>query len=304
MIAAARDWHRSRFSVNCDKIEFLSSTESEGAKARRIATGHHPVGVFERALTKPGSKFLRSATRRRTCKMTDIDIIPVQRLDFHVAYLPWPFAAERRAEIESYFAHLRREKPQLWNGRVLVLRDFEISDATLRGTLFETDYASFIAWRDWGFPDRHVRACFAMGALLSRDGAFLLGVMNAHTAGAGDIYFPSGVLDPRDVACGGVDFDRNVRREIAEETGLSLDDVTTDPWLLVLAPQRVALIKVFRFRKSASEMRASILDHLQKETLSELCDVHIVRDPSDFKPSMPPFVSAFLLHFWACDRER
>ena len=94
-----------------------------------------------------------------------------------------------------------------------------------------------------------------MGALLSRDGAFLLGVMNAHTAGAGDIYFPSGVLDPRDVACGRVDFDRNVRREIAGETGLSLDDVTTDPWLLVLAPQRVALIKVFRFRKSAADAR-------------------------------------------------
>jgi uncharacterized membrane protein len=72
----------------------------------------------------------------------------------------------------------------------------------------------------------------------------------------------------------------------------------------VLGPPRVALIKVFRFRQSASEMRASILAHLQKETLSELSDVHIVRDPCDFKPSMPPFVSAFLLHFWARDRER
>jgi hypothetical protein len=192
--------------------------------------------------------------------MMDIDILPVQRLDFHVFPLPWPFAEDRRTEIEDYFTHLRREKPQLWNGRVLLLRDFEISGATLQGTMFETDYASFIAWRDWGFPDRDVRACFAMGALLSRDGAFLLGVMNAHTAGAGGIYFPSGVLDPGDVVGGRVDFDRNVRREIVEETGLSLDD--------------------------------------------ELSDVHIVRDPSDFKPKMPPFVSAFLLHFWACDRQR
>ena len=251
-----------------------------------------------------GSAFLRSTRQRRKRKMTDIDIIPVQRLDFHVFALPWPFAADRRREIEDYFTHLRREKPQLWNGRVLLLRDFEISGATLQGTMFETDYASFIAWRDWGFPDRDVHACFAMGALLSRDGAFLLGVMNSHTAGAGGIYFPSGVLDPGDVVCGRVDFDRNVRREIAEETGLSLEDVTADPWLLVLGPPRVALIKVFRFRQSASEMRASILAHLQKETLSELSDVHIVRDPRDFKPSMPPFVSAFLLHFWARDCER
>jgi hypothetical protein len=94
---------------------------------------------------------------------------------------------------------------------------------------------------------------------------------------------------------GRVDFDRNVRREIVEETGLSLDDVTTDPWLLVLAPQRVALIKVFRFRRSASEMRASILDHLQKETLSELSDVHIVRDPSDLFAT-PPISNRRCLH--------
>jgi len=251
-----------------------------------------------------GIEFLRSASQRRKCKMTDIDIIPVQRLDFHVSPLSWAFAADRRTEIEDYFTHLRRGKPELWNGRVLVLRDFEISGATLRGTMFETDYASFIAWRDWGFPDRDVRACFAMGALLSGDGAFLLGVMNTHTAGAGGIYFPAGMPDPRDVVCGRVDFDRNVRREIAEETGLSLDDVTADPWFLVLAQQRVALIRVFRFRELASKMRASILDHLQNEALPELSDVHIVRDPADFKPRMLPFVRAFLLHLWGCDRER
>src|SRR5258707_7569128 len=170
--------------------------------------------------------------------MMDIDILPVQRVDFRVFPLPWPLGADRRTEIEDYFTHLRREKPQLWNGRVLLLRDFEISDATLQGTIFETDYASFIAWRDWGFPDRDVRACFAMGALLSRDGAFLLGVMNAHTAGAGGIYLPSGVLDPGDVVCGRVDFDRNVRPENVEEDRLRRDDATNHSLLLVLAPRR------------------------------------------------------------------
>jgi 8-oxo-dGTP pyrophosphatase MutT (NUDIX family) len=231
--------------------------------------------------------------------MSDIDIIPVRDLEFHFSHLQWPFAADRRTEIEDYFTHLRRGKPELWNGRVLLLREFKISDASLEGTLFETDYASFIAWRDWGYPDQEVRACFAMGALLSSDGAFLLGVMNNHTAGAGGIYFPAGMPDPRDVFFDRVDFDSNVRREIAEETGLSLDGITADPWLVVLAEHRVALIKVFRFPKSATEMRASILDHLKTEALPELSDVHIVREPSDFKPRMLPFVRAFLVHFWS-----
>jgi hypothetical protein len=35
----------------------------------------------------------------------------------------------------------------------------------------------------------------------------------------------------------------------------------------------------------------------------KLSGVHIVRDPSDFKPKMLPFVRAFLLHFWAHDSE-
>src|SRR5262249_15433802 len=101
--------------------------------------------------------------------------------------------------------------------------------------------------RDGDFPARAVRAGFGLGALLSCDGAFVLGVMNAHTAGAGGIYFPSGMLDPRDVVSGRVDFDRNVRREIAEETGLSVDGIAADSWRGVVARQRVARIKVFRF---------------------------------------------------------
>src|SRR5262249_17510547 len=60
--------------------------------------------------------------------------------------------------------------------------------------------------------------------------------------------------------------------------------------------------RYFRFRKSAAEMRASILD--QDEALPELSDVHIVRAPSDLKPRMLHLVRAFLLHFWARDGGR
>ena len=77
----------------------------------------------------------------------------------------------------------------MWNGRVLLLRRGEIAGGVLSGAYSEVDFASFIAWRDWGFPDKSVRNCFAMAALRSADGAFLLGEMGAHTATAGQIYF-------------------------------------------------------------------------------------------------------------------
>ena len=80
--------------------------------------------------------------------------------------------------------------PQMWNGRVLLLRRGEIARRRAAAApILETDFASFIAWRDWGFPDTSVRNCFPMAALRSADGAFLLGVMGAHTANAGQIYF-------------------------------------------------------------------------------------------------------------------
>ena len=97
--------------------------------------------------------------------------------------------------------------------------------ASLSGAYLETDFASFIAWRDWGFPDKTMRNCFPMAALRSSDGAFLLGVMGAHTATAGQVYFPAGTPDPNDVVGERVDLEAGVMRELPEETGLGPADV-------------------------------------------------------------------------------
>ena len=45
----------------------------------------------------------------------------VDRLELAFEPKPWAFADERRAEIDAFFAELQREKPALWNGRVLLL---------------------------------------------------------------------------------------------------------------------------------------------------------------------------------------
>ena len=59
--------------------------------------------------------------------MDDIPIIPVRRLDLRFEPAPWRFADERREEIDRHFAKLRVERPELWNGRVLLLRRGEIT---------------------------------------------------------------------------------------------------------------------------------------------------------------------------------
>ncbi|MGH6666019.1 MAG: NUDIX hydrolase, partial [Pseudolabrys sp.] len=130
--------------------------------------------------------------------MSDVSVMPIDRLALAFAPKPWAFAAERRADIDEYFAALCRDKPSLWNGRVLLLHDHAVADGVFRGAYLETDYASFAAWRYWGRPPAGVCDCFAAAAIMAADGAFLLGVMGPHTANAGRIYFPCGTPDPGD----------------------------------------------------------------------------------------------------------
>ena len=226
-------------------------------------------------------------------------VLPVERLELAFAPRPWPFARERRDEIAAHFAALRRDNPALWNGRVLMLHEHAIIAAVFQGSYFETDFASMLAWRDWGFPDPVVKNCFAMGALRASDGAFVLGVMAAHTANAGWIYFPAGVPDLSDVDGPRVDLGRGLMREISEEPGLSAAELKAQPgWTTVLAGARIAQIKVLRARETAASLRERILAHVAREPQPELADVRVVGGPADFDPMMPPYVRAFLLHVW------
>jgi len=195
-----------------------------------------------------------------------LPVLPLDRLD--VAYAPWswPFARERRAEIDAHFARRTAGSAHIWNGRVLLTRDCRITGASLTGACFETDFASFLAWRDWEFPDRGVMNCFAMGALLSADGAFLLGVMGPHTANAGRVYFPAGTPDPSDVVDGRLDLAGSVAREVAEETGLDpADYVPARGWHAVPTVARMALIRLLAAPLPAVELQRRMRAHLARE---------------------------------------
>jgi hypothetical protein len=231
--------------------------------------------------------------------MSDVRVVPVARLDVSFAPRVWPFAEERRTEIATYFDDLRRARPALWNGRVLMLDRFAVAAEAFEGRFFETDFASFLAWRDWGAPDDAVRNGFAAGALRTQDGAYLLGVMGAHTANAGLVYFPSGTPEPRDIVGDRVALEDGLTREIAEETGLGPNDFDAAPgWIVAFEGPRIGLIKVLAVHGNAEAVRARIRTHLAREAAPELADVRIVRGPGDLDPMMPRFVPAVLGYLW------
>jgi 8-oxo-dGTP pyrophosphatase MutT (NUDIX family) len=219
----------------------------------------------------------------------------VDRLELTFAPKPWAFAIERRAEIDAFFDSLKREKPTIWNGRVLLLHHQVVSNGVFRGAYLETDYASYAAWRQWGRPAAAVHDCFSAAAIETVDGAFMLGIMSAHTFGAGFIYFPCGTPDPDDIIDGKVDLEFSVRRELKEETGLDVAEFSAEPgWKMIVDGALIAQIKVFRSRQDADTLRVRMLAHLARERQPEFADIRIVRGEADFTSAMPGFVTAFL----------
>jgi 8-oxo-dGTP pyrophosphatase MutT (NUDIX family) len=214
-------------------------------------------------------------------------------LSFHPG--PWPFADERRADIDAHFAIKQREKPSLWNGRILLARNPAFTGDRFSADYFESDFASFLAWRDWGFPDACVFNGFGMGALRCSDGAFVLGEMGRHTANAGRIYFPAGTPDLDDLSDGAVDIPGSVAREVEEETGLTSTDYRAGAhWDCVVSGAAIAMIRILNVDVTGEELRATIEANLARQHQPELSAIHLVRAASDLTAVMPRYVTAFI----------
>ena len=226
-----------------------------------------------------------------------IVVTPVSRIAARRLAGAWDWAEANRDRVAAHWAALTRANPSLYDGRVLVLRRQRLSDGLLELDYVETDYASFIAFRDFGFPDPASGNGFALAALRAADGAWLLGRMGDHTANAGKIYFPAGTPDPDDVLPDGtVDLAGSVLRELTEETGLGAAEVEiTHRWTVVFAGARTAMMREIRAPGSAESVRERIRAFLAGQDTPELSDICIVRTPDDIDvQAMPPFMQAFL----------
>ncbi len=223
----------------------------------------------------------------------------VAQLDLRFQPKSWAFAEQRAAEIHSHFAALQRAKPRLFNGRVLVMSGWEIAGDTLRGDFFETDYASFRSWLDWGCPSAGAYDCFAAACVVSADGAVIFGEMAAHTSNAGQVYFPCGTPDRNDVVWGKVDLLHSCARELKEETGFDAAEFDAEPgWRVAELPSRIVAVKLLRSTHDAETLRGQALAYLHTEKLPELADIRVLRGRADIDATVPDFAAVFLRSLW------
>jgi len=228
-------------------------------------------------------------------------MVEVAELDFDLEPAPWPFAKTHAESIAAHWAELRKAKPAIYNGRVLLMGRRELHQGDdgslrLRGSFFEAGYADYVAWRAFGHPGERVDNCFSMAALRGADGAFLLGEMAPHTMNGGQIYFPAGTPDPHDVFDGKVDLDASARRELLEETGVNAEIAEIRRgWTVIFAAQRIACMKLMTLPVDAEAAKMRIDAFLALDPHAELSRMHIVRAPDDIdEERTPDFVAAYL----------
>lgn len=229
----------------------------------------------------------------------DHSVHRVDDLDCQIVSYDWAFARERAADIAANWEALRAQKPEVFNGPVYLTCGWSIErtgqKTTLHSRHFETDYRSFMAWRDFGFPGPDVCNSFAAAALKGADGGFLLGEMGAHTANAGMIYFPCGTPDKNDAVDGRLDMYGSVFRELAEETGLVTPVVKAGTrWTVISSGPYLALLLDVTSGHTVRELARLASTFLAADENPELAGVHCVQTPADVRPDvMPVYVQNF-----------
>jgi 8-oxo-dGTP pyrophosphatase MutT (NUDIX family) len=229
----------------------------------------------------------------------------IATIELRLEQRAWPFAIDRAKNIDAHWAELLSRNPHCYNGRVLLMHRIDVVGSAdgrrLEGACFVAEYKAFLAWRDFGSPDRAVSNLFGMAALRSADGAFLLGKMAHTTANAGQIYFPAGTPEPRDLVRGTVDLEGSVRRELEEETGIAANDVALEPgWSVVFQGPRVACMKSLRSTLSAAELVTRTAAFIAREKQPELAGLKAVFGLQDLDAqSMPDFILTYLRHMLA-----
>jgi hypothetical protein len=242
-------------------------------------------------------------------------VFHIDRCDLRTSAERWPYAVERSAEIDAAWSVRLSRAPHFWNGTVLLLRrsTARVSGGVLSGEMWVTDFKSFAHWKDAGRPDADAFDCFGSIILRSAEGHVLLGRQRQGLS-AGQCYLPSGVIDDADIdpdagsrvagggnrrvdTCVGMDaaprvavgmagtvnIDRNVSREMAEETGLDARLLSRRPgYLVTRAGSLLSIGVVFDTGAPSADLRADILARIARDPDPELADVIAIASPADF----------------------
>lgn len=223
------------------------------------------------------------------------EVFPVSGVRLSIRPEDHPFAAAHRTAIAENWQQESAANPALFDGRMLLMSDLRLEGNVLVGEAHDTAYSAFLYWRRSPALQRGFHV-FGFPVLLTADGALVAVEMSPHTANAGQVYCPAGSLEPADLVDGIVDVDANMRREVREETGITLSPHQADPQLYAFRlERRVTLFRVFRLEETADAVAAAIYRHMETDHEQEISRPVLVRKGDEqsypFNASMRPLLN-------------
>lgn len=188
----------------------------------------------------------------------DGSLVEVRSLALRISPDPHPLDLTRTDAIAENWAREVLANPALFNGRMILQREFRYRNGHLDALGHLTDFATFLWWRR---QPELAGACHLFGypVIVSSDGALVAVEMAPHTANPGQVYFAAGSLDLSDVIDGACDIEGNMRREMMEETGLDLNTARADPVLYAsYRSRRLTLLRIFTFAETGAALAKRI----------------------------------------------
>jgi 8-oxo-dGTP pyrophosphatase MutT (NUDIX family) len=209
-------------------------------------------------------------------------VFPVATIDLRVLPGEHPLHLRNAAAAWRNWQQEIAANPMLFDGRMVLQHRLSVSPEGIFGEAHVIPFSTFMWWRKQ--TDRaggfHL---FAYPVIASSDGALVAIRMGEHTANPGQVYFAAGSLDEHDIVDGRCDIEGNMRREVAEETGLDLGAATAGGgYYAVHRARTVTVFRVFRFTETAEQLVAAIERHMPNDDEQEIAGAVIIRsaDPT------------------------
>ena len=228
-------------------------------------------------------------------------IFEADRLDCRLVEHRLDLSAADERSVEDLWREHTSLNPALYDGKILMARRAEplVDDCgqrTLEIEFFEAPFSRFFAWKQLGQPDWGVINCFSAPALRSSDGAFLAGEMGHDHSQPGLIYFPCGTPDRDDVVGSRVDLTGCLIRELAEETGIQIDERDLEPaWRVISYKKQRACLRIVNLASDAQSEVEKALRHIRSQQKPELAGMRVFRRRADLAvPRLTEFMKAFL----------
>lgn len=223
------------------------------------------------------------------------ELFTVEEADIRLEPDEHPYQHAHIDEIERNWAKEREANPHLFDGWMVLCSSLSYDGRKLAGRCHPIRFATYLHWRRHRADDS-AENVFAQAMPVSSDNALVAIRMAGHTANAGRVYFAAGSLEPEDVSGGRADFDRNMRRELSEETGIELDGVPRDPgYHAVCVETGLVLVRRYFLPEAAQEIATRIRHFAAADERPEIDGPVIIADaghaPAQLAPHMPPLIA-------------